>query len=835
MVGRVRGNWFMETTVRRIAGELGVSEACIEAALRLLGEGHTSPFLARFRKEATGGLDISQLRAIEERLQQVRELDERRTFILKSLGEQGRLTPELQTAIAVAESRARLEDLYLPLKQKKRSRANIARDSGLEPLADALVADHDLVPEQAAEPFVNPEKGVPDRLAALDGARWILLERFSEEPELLDRVRHHVADHATLQARVVEGRQEKGAKFSEFFAFSEPVRSIAAHRALALFRGRKEGILRLVLALPAPAQAEPALQEPRPEEIEAPVADAALPAAEAAPGEPAAAAEAPSTPAPRPEPIREAPGVPEQMIAERFGVAQEGRAADAWLTDTVRRAWKMKVFPYVQVEIEGMLRERAEREAIHQYARSLHDLLMAAPAGARMVMGLDPGLRTGVKAAVVDLAGNLLEHATVFPHQPKNEWDQAIEALGGLIERHGVELVAVGNGTGSRETDRLLSDIARRRPELRFSKVIVSEAGASAYASSRLAARELPGLEVPLRAAVSVARRLQDPLSELAKVEPRTIGVGQYQHDVNQAHLSRALGAVIENCVNEVGVELNSASSALLGRVAGLNHRLADNVVAVRSTTGPFRTREDLRKVPGISDRIFEQAAGFVRISGGEQLLDATRVHPEAYGVVERMAAAAGCSVPELIGNEEALASFAAEQFADDRFGAPTIADIVAELRTPACDPRPPFRLATFKEGIDDLADLRPGMILEGVVTNVATFGAFVDVGVHQDGLVHVSRLADRFVKDPHEVVRAGDIVKVKVLEVDLERKRVALTMRFEKKPAPAAMRSAAPRPPRDASKPSSRKRPPQAAAPAKAPVADTAMAAAFSRLLKRG
>jgi uncharacterized protein len=496
----------------------------------------------------------------------------------------------------------------------------------------------------------------------------------------------------------------------------------------------------------------------------------------------------------------------------------------------------MKVFPYVQVEIEGMLREHAEREAIRQYARSLNDLLMAAPAGPRVVMGLDPGLRTGVKAAVVDPAGNLLETATVFPHQPKNEWDQSIEALGGLVERHGVELVAIGNGTGSRETDRLLADVARRRPELHFHKVIVSEAGASAYASSRLAARELAGLEVSVRAAVSVARRLQDPLAELVKVEPRTIGVGQYQHDVNQAHLAHALNAVVENCVNEVGVDLNSASSALLGRVAGLNHRLADNIVAVRSTVGPFRTREDLRKVPGIGDRVYEQAAGFVRIPGGEQLLDATRIHPETYSVVERMAATVGCPVTEIIGNEEAVSSLMAEQYADEWYGVPTIADILTELRCPACDPRPPFRLAAFKEGIDDLSDLQPGMVLEGVVTNVASFGAFVDIGVHQDGLVHVSRLADRFVKDPHEVVRAGDIVKVKVLEVDQERKRVALTMRFEKKPAPP-VRATAPRQPREAgSRQGSRKKPAPAAPQQKpAPTADTAMAMAFSRILKRG
>jgi protein Tex len=833
----------METTVRRIAGELGVAEDQIEAVLRLLGEGHTSPFLARYRKEATGGLSITHLRTIEERLQQVRELDERRSFILKAIAEQGRLTPELQTAVATADSRARLEDLYLPFKQKKRSRANLARESGLEPLADALLADHDLSPDAAAEPFVNPEKGVPDRLAALDGARWILLERLSEAPDLLDRVRQHVTEHATLQSRVVEGRQEKGAKFAEFFAFNEPIKGLPSHRVLALFRGRKEGILRLVLtlpsAVPAPAprpaapDAPPAADEPAALDVEA-TADSLETSAVETP----APAEGPETAAPRPEPVREPRSVPEQMIAEQFGIQQEGRAADAWLNDTVRRAWKMKVFPYVQVEIEGMLRDRAEREAIHQYARSLQDLLMAAPAGPRVVMGLDPGLRTGVKAAVVDQVGQVLEHATLFPHQPKNEWDQAVDALGGLIERHGVELVAIGNGTGSRETDRLLSDIARRRPELRFSKVIVSEAGASAYASSRLAARELPELDVPVRAAVSVARRLQDPLAELSKVEPRTIGVGQYQHDVNQAHLSRALGAVVENCVNEVGVDLNVASSALLGRVAGLNHRLSDNIVAVRTTVGFFRTREDLRKVPGISDRIYEQAAGFVRVTGGEQLLDATRVHPESYAVVDRMAATSGCSVTELIGNEEVLGALDLAALGDDRAGVPTLTDIVSELRSPACDPRPPFRLATFKEGVDDLGDLKPGMILEGVVTNVASFGAFVDVGVHQDGLVHVSRLADRFVKDPHEVVRAGDIVKVKVLEVDLERKRVALTMRFEKKPAPGAARAVTPRPPRDAGgKPGGRGKRPSTAPPAqqKAPAADTAMAMAFSRILKRG
>jgi uncharacterized protein len=819
----------METTVRRIAGELGVREEQIEAVLRLLGEGATISFLARYRKEATGGLDLARLRATEDRLHQVRELDERRAFILKAIGEQGKLTSELQTAIATAESRARLEDLYLPHKQKRRSRANQAREAGLEPLADLLLANHDLSPDEEADRFISAEKGVADRLAALDGARWILLERFSEDPQLLEALRQHVLAHASLQSKVVEGRQEKGAKFAEYFAFSEPAATLPSHRVLALFRGRKEGVLRLALVLP-PAQGGPA---PQPE----PVAAAPVDAAAEREDQPLAPAE--TTP-PRVEAVREPPSIPEQMIAERFGIRGEGRPADAWLLDTVRRSWKMKVFPYIQVEIEGLLRDLAEREAIQLYARSLRDLLMAAPAGGRVVMGLDPGLRTGVKAAVVDPAGALLETATMFPHQPKNEWEPALAALADLIARHGVELVGVGNGTGSRETDRLLSDVARRHPELRFSKMIVSEAGASAFASSRLAARELAEVDVPLRPAVSVAHRLQDPLAELAKIEPRTIGVGQYQHDVNQAHLSRALISVIEDCVNEVGVDLNTASSAMLGRVSGLNHRLADNIVAVRTTVGVFRTREDLRRVPGISERAFEQAAGFVRVNGGDNVLDTTRIHPDAYPVVARMAESVGRPIVELIGNDEALQAITPDAFVDETIGLPTITDILSELRAPGQDPRPPFRVAAFKEGLDDLADLKAGMVLEGVVTNVATFGAFVDIGVHQDGLVHVSRLADRFVKDPHEVVKAGDIVRVKVLEVDLSRKRIALTMRFEKKTAaPASGRSQVPRAPREAppagARPGGgRRKPAPATLAPRPPASETAMSAAFSRLLKR-
>jgi protein Tex len=814
----------METTVRRIAGELGVREEQIEAVLRLLSEGATVPFLARYRKEATGGLDLSRLRAVEDRLHQVRELDERRGFILKAIAAQGQLTSELQAHVATAETRARLEDLYLPFKQKRRSRANQAREAGLEPLADLLLSTPSLSPDEEGERFVNPERGVADRLAALDGARWILLERFSDDPRLLEVLRQYVLAHAHLQAKVVEGRQEKGEKFSEYFAFGEPARSIASHRILALFRGRKEGVLRLSLVLPPPVGAPSAAPPP------AAATDQADPR-----GDPPVDAEVAAAPV---EPTREPPSVPEQMIARQAGIRDEGRPADTWLLDTVRRAWKMKIFPYVQVEIEGMLREQAEREVIQSYARSLRDLLMAAPAGARTVLGIDPGLRTGIKVAVVDPAGSVLESTTLFPHQPKNEWDQSAEALAELIARHHVDLLGIGNGAGSRETDRLASDVMKRHPELKFSKVIVSEAGASSFASSRLAARELSSLEIPLRAAASVAHRLQDPLAELVKIEPRTIGVGQYQHDVNQAHLTRALVAVLEDCVCEVGVDLNTGSSALLGRVAGLNHRLADNIVAIRSTVGPFRSRDDLRRVPGVSDRVFEQAAGFLRVHGGDQVLDTTRIHPECRPLVERMAESVGRPVIELIGNDEVLQAISLEAFIDDRVGLPTLTDVLSELRAPGQDPRPPFRVAAFKEGLDDLADLKPGMILEGAVTNVATFGAFVDIGVHQDGLVHVSRLADRFVKDPHEVVKAGDIVRVKVIEVDVERKRIALTMRFDRKPQPSAQRPQPPRPPRDAARASSqppRRSRPVAPQPApRTPSVETAMGAAFSRLLNR-
>jgi len=805
----------MDTIVGQIARELEVGTHQVEAAVRLLAEGATVPFIARYRKEATGGLTDAHLRLLEERLYYLQELEERRAAIFRSLDEQGKLTPELHEALASATTKARLEDLYLPYRPKRRSRAAAARGAGLEPLALALLADPQLAPDREAARFVDPAKGIPDITAALDGARWILMDQFAEDPDILAQLREYVWGRAIIESRVVAGRQEKGAKFADYFAATEPVRAVASHRALAMFRGRKEGILRLSIVLePTRTQAPGAA---------APAAEAEVPAAEA-----------------RPEPVDVPPTVPEQMIAERFGVKDEGRPADAWLKDVVRRAWRMKVFPHLQVEMEKQVREDAEREAIRVFGRNLRDLLLAAPAGSRVTMGLDPGLRTGVKAAVVDGTGQLVATATVYPHQPRNEWEPAIDVLADLARQHRVELVSIGNGTGSRETDRLVSDLAKRHPDLGFHKVVVSEAGASVYSASRLASRELPDVDVSLRGAVSIARRLQDPLAELVKIEPRSIGVGQYQHDVNQAHLARALGGIVEDCVNAVGTDVNTASAALLGRVSGLNRRLADVVVAFRNTAGPFKERRELLNVPGFGEKTFEQAAGFLRIRDGLNPLDASGVHPEAYPVVERVCEMTGRQLSELIGQVELLRQLTPGQLADERFGEPTIRDILAELEKPGRDPRPQFRTASFAEGVEELEHLQPGMTLEGVVTNVANFGAFVDIGVHQDGLVHVSRLADRFVKDPREVVKAGDIVRVKVVEVDLKRRRIALTMRLGEgraaraaaerrpKPQPAAGRAARPRP-------APEKRAPQRIdIVPKAPLVETAMSAAFSRLLKR-
>jgi uncharacterized protein len=813
----------MDTIVGQIARELQVDAHQVEAAVRLLAEGATVPFIVRYRKEATGGLTEVHLRMLEERLYYLQELEERRAAIVRSIEEQGKLTPELHHELASATTKALLEDLYLPYRPKRRSRSVAARGAGLEPLAQALLSDPQLTPELEAARFANPGKGVPDATAALDGARWILMDQFAEDPDVLGRLREYIWERAFIESRVVAGKQEKGAKFADYFAASEPVRAITSHRALAMFRGRKEGILRLAIVL---------------EPTEAPAAGVTVPALVSE----QAAAVAPASEA-GPEPVAAAPTVPELMIAERFGIKDEGWPAHAWLKDVVRRAWRMKVFPHLQVEIEKKVRENAEREAIRVFGRNLRDLLLAAPAGPRVTMGLDPGLRTGVKAAVIDTGGQLLATATVYPHQPRNEWEPAVEVLAELAREHQVELVSIGSGTGSRETDRLVSELVKRHPDLGLHKVVVSEAGASAYSASRLASRELAGIDVSLRGAVSIARRLQDPLAELVKIEPRAIGVGQYQHDVNQAHLARALGGIVEDCVNAVGTDVNTASAALLGRVSGLNRRLADIVVAFRNTTGPFRDRRELLNVPGLGEKTYEQAAGFLRIRDGLNPLDASGVHPETYPVVERICQMTGRQLSELIGQVDVLRQLSPAQLADERFGEPTIRDILAELEQPGRDPRPQFRTACFAEGVEELEHLRSGMTLEGIVTNVAAFGAFVDIGVHQDGLVHVSRLADRFIKDPRDVVKAGDIVRVKVVEVDLKRRRIALTMRLNEARAVRAVRATAERKPKPQPgtgatarrKPSSEKRMPQGGEVIpRPPLIETAMSAAFSRLLKR-
>jgi len=770
----------MVTICQRIAGELSVPEHQVEAAARLLDQGATVPFIARYRKEATGGLTSSRLRAIEDRLRTLREIDQRRQAILKTLREQGRLTPELDLALQAAGTKTEIEDLHLRYRPKRRSKATIARQAGLDALGFALLQDPTLVPDVVAAAHIAPDKGVTDVATALDGARAILIEDFAETPELLAALRYLLWDRGRLQSRVIDGKQEAGAKFSDYFAAAEPIKNIPAHRVLAMFRGRKEAILRLNVVLDdEPAQ-------------------------------------------PGPAPLSAA----EEKIAEHFNIRDDGRPADAWLIETVRWAWNTRLAAHIELELMNRVREEAERDAIRVFAGNLHDLLLAAPAGPRRTIGLDPGLRNGVKVAVIDEAGTVVETTIVYPHQPRNEWDAGIGVLADLVTRHQVELVSIGNGTASRETDKLVSDMMKRHPELRVNKVVVSEAGASVYAASAVGARELPDLDVAIRAAVSIARRLQDPLVEMVKIEPRAIGVGQYQHDVSQAHLARALNATIEDSVNAVGVDLNTATVPLLGRVAGFNRRLAANVVAYREQTGPFRTRRALLGVPRMNERIFQQAAGFLRVFDGDDVRDATAIHPEAYAVVDRIAEATGRTVPELLRDGPLLRSLSLEPFTDETFGVPTVRDIIAELEEPGRDPRPPFRTAAFKEGINDLADLQAGMVLEGIVTNVANFGAFVDIGVHQDGLVHVSRLADRFVKDPREVVKAGDIVKVAVLEVDQKRKRISLSMRRSETRTAAAPqeRERKPkgpaRPPRDKAKPEPKK-----------PVFQTAMAAAFDRL----
>jgi uncharacterized protein len=768
----------------RIATEIQVRVPQVEAAVALLDDKCTVPFIARYRKEATGGLDDTQLRQLEERLLYLRDLEDRRATVLKSIEEQGKLTPELSKAILEAETKARLEDLYLPYKPKRRTKAQIAREAGLEPLALGLLADPAQVPAEAAAAFVDPDKGVADAAAALEGARWILMERFAEDAELVGGLRELVWQQGEWRSEVVAGKEEAGAKFSDYFSASESLNRVPSHRVLALLRGRNEGVLRLVVTLP----------------------DAGTPG----------------------------PSEPERRIAGRAGIAPRGGAADAWLTETVRWTWKIKLMAQLEVDLETRLRESAEAEAIRVFGQNLHDLLLAPPAGRRITMGLDPGIRTGVKVAVVDGTGKLLDTATVYPHQPRNDWDGALRSLSALSQKHGVQLISIGNGTASRETDKLAGELLARHPDRPMTKVVVSEAGASVYSASELGAKEFPDLDVSLRGAVSIARRLQDPLAELVRIEPKAIGVGQYQHDVSQVQLARTLDAVVEDCVNAVGADVNTASVPLLSRISGLSESLARNIVAFRDEHGAFRNRRQLLKVPRVGDRTFQQAAGFLRVMDGDNPLDASAVHPEAYPVVEKILGRTGLSVRDLIGKGAVLKTLKPEEFADAQFGVPTVRDILAELEKPGRDPRPEFKTATFKDGVEALSDLVPGMLLEGVVTNVANFGAFVDIGVHQDGMVHVSQLADRFVKDPREVVKAGDIVKVTVVEVDLKRRRIALTMKQE---APRAAQHAAsgPRPSGQGSagqRPSGpRPAPGRAPEQRPAPAPSTAMAAAFGKL----
>jgi uncharacterized protein len=725
---------------QQIAEEIGCRPQQVVATVALLGEGATVPFIARYRKEVTGGLDDIQLRLLDERLIYLRELEDRRGAILVSIDEQGKLTPELAAEIGLAGTKQRLEDLYLPYKQKRRTKAQIAREAGLAPLAEALLADPTRSPDAEAAAYLNAEAGFADIKSVLDGARQILMEQFAEDAALLGSLREYLDEHGVVKSTVVTGKELEGAKFRDYFDYAEAIRTVPSHRALALFRGRNEGMLQVALLL-----------------------DSEL---EAAPG----AGQAPAKPGHNPC---------EGRIAKRFQITDQGRPADKWLADTVRWTWRIKIFLHLELELMNALRERAEEEAIRVFGANLHDLLLAAPAGQRATLGLDPGLRTGVKVAVVDATGKLLDTATIYPHEPRRDWDGSLHTLALLARKHNVDLISIGNGTASRETDKLAADLIKMQPELHMSKIVVSEAGASVYSASEYASREFPELDVSLRGAVSIARRLQDPLAELVKIDPKSIGVGQYQHDVSQSKLAKALDAVVEDCVNAVGVDVNTASIPLLTRVSGLNTTLASNIVAHRDKHGAFRNRQALRDVPRLGDKTFEQAAGFLRINGSDNPLDASSVHPEAYPLVERILADIKKGIRDVISDSRLVKALTPSKYTDEKFGLPTVQDVLKELEKPGRDPRPEFKAAVFKDGIEDVKDLQPGMLLEGVITNVANFGAFVDIGVHQDGLVHISALSSKFVKDPREVVKAGDVVKVKVLEIDLLRKRIALTMRL--------------------------------------------------------
>lgn len=730
---------------QRLAEALKARPDQVAGAIALLDEGASVPFIARYRKEATGGLDDIQLRMLSERLIYLRELEERRATIMRSIEEQGKLTDPLRTQIESALTKQTLEDLYLPYKPKRRTKAQLARLAGLAPLAEALYQNPMLVPEEEARKYINQtadpvEKHVPNEKFALDGAQQILIEGFAEDATLLEKLRQHLTRHGLIVSAVMSGKETEGAKFRDWFAFSESIAHIPSHRALALLRGRNEGILQLSIQCP--------------EEL---------------------------TENPQPSPCL-------AMVADHTKIRNANRPADAWLSETVRLAWVVKLSLSLEIELMSSLRERASAEAIRVFARNLHDLLLTAPAGARVTMGLDPGIRTGVKVAIVDATGKLLDTTTVYPHEPRNDWDGSLATLGRLCQKHQVELIAIGNGTASRETDKLAGELLRLLYEHNGQKVlkmVVSEAGASVYSASELASAEFPNLDVSLRGAVSIARRLQDPLAELVKIDPKSIGVGQYQHDVDQSQLMRSLSAVVEDCVNAVGVDVNTASAPLLAHISGLNSALAANIVAHRDLHGAFTAREQLKKVPRLGEKTFEQAAGFLRINKGENPLDASAVHPESYPLVEKILIDIGKSAQTIIGDVETIKGIRAEKYADERFGLPTIRDILKELEKPGRDPRPAFQTAHFKEGIEDIKDLTPGMQLEGVITNVTNFGAFVDIGVHQDGLVHISALSETFVKDPHSIVKAGEVVKVKVLEVDIVRRRIALSMRLTDLPTP--------------------------------------------------
>ena len=737
---------------RQIAEELGVREQQVAATVELLNGGATVPFVARYRKEMTGGLDDAQLRTLEERLTYLRELEERRTVILESVREQGKLDAALEASIMAADTKGRLEDIYLPFKPKRRTKAEIAKEAGLESLSDLLLAEPKNDPTKVAEAFVNADKQVADVTAALDGARAILVERFAEDADLIGALREQMWSSGLMSSTVRTGKKTEGEKFKDYFEFSEPLHKLPSHRILALFRGEKEEILDLAM-------------QP----------------------EPAPATSAPAT----------TPNSYELKIMQRFNISDHGRPGDKWLTETARWAWRTKIQVHLNIDLRMRLWTAAEEEGVRVFAANLRDLLLAAPAGARVTMGLDPGYRSGVKTAVIDATGKVVATTTIYPHEPQRAWDASLAVLGKLAVQHKVDLIAIGNGTASRETDRLASDLVKLLPDLKMSKIVVSEAGASVYSASAFASEELPELDVTLRGAVSIARRLQDPLAELVKIDPKAIGVGQYQHDLGETKLARSLDAVVEDCVNGVVVDVNTASAPLLARVSGIGAGLAQSIVQHRDTNGPFKSRKALKDVPRLGPKAFEQCAGFLRINDGEDPLDKSGVHPEAYPLVRKILKATKSDIKALIGNTEILRNVQPKTFVDDTFGLPTVTDILRELEKPGRDPRPAFKAAVFMEGVEKLSDLKPGMILEGAVTNVAAFGAFVDIGVHQDGLVHISAMSKTFIKDPREVVKPGDIVKVKVLEVEVDRKRIALTLRMDDPVGAKADRPQADRGPR--------------------------------------